>query len=118
VVLSPTARTTETLERIRAGLPDDVETWTDSRIYGASASTLLDLVHELPESVGEVMVIGHNPGLAWLAVELAGNTPETARMSVKYPTGALASFGIEGAWRRTTAHTTTLERFLIPKELG
>jgi phosphohistidine phosphatase len=118
VVLSPTARTTETLERIRGGLPEDAESWTDRRIYGASASTLLDLIRELPESVGEAMLIGHNPGLGWLAVELAGNSPEAARMRVKYPTGALASFEIDGPWNGVAPHTATRPRFLIPKELG
>lgn len=117
VVLSPTARTTETFERIRSGLPEDVEHWTESRIYGATASTLLDLIRELPNSVGEAMLIGHNPALGWLAVELAGDAPDAARMRAKYPTGALASFTLTEPWHRTAPDTARLERFLIPREL-
>lgn len=117
IVVSPTARTTETLERIRGGLPVEAASWTDGRIYGASAATLLELIRELPEGVGETMLIGHNPGLGWLAVELAAGAPEAARMRAKYPTGALASFAIEGAWNRTGPRTAKLERFLAPKEL-
>jgi phosphohistidine phosphatase len=118
IVLSPTARTTETLERIRPGLPADADAWTDRRIYGATASSLLDLIRELPADYGEAMLIGHNPGLGWLAAELAGSAPDAARIRAKYPTGALASFSFGGEWSRLSPGTTTLERFLIPKELG
>jgi phosphohistidine phosphatase len=64
------------------------------------------------------MLIGHNPALGWLAAELAGNVPDAARIRVKYPTGALASFAFGGDWSRLAPQATTIERFLTPKELG
>lgn len=117
IIVSPTARTTETLERIRPGLAESADVWTEGRIYEASAATLLEVVHELPDEFAEAMLIGHNPGLGWLAVELAGNSPDASRMRVKYPTGALASFKFSGSWNRAAAGTATLERFLTPREL-
>lgn len=118
IVLSPTARTTETLERIGPGLPADATVWSDRRIYEASASTLLDVIRELPGEFSEAMLIGHNPGLGSLAVELAGSSPEAARMQAKYPTGALTSFSAGGSWNRVSPRNAKLELFLTPKELG
>jgi phosphohistidine phosphatase SixA len=64
------------------------------------------------------MLIGHNPGLGALAVELAEREPQAASMQAKYPTGALASFRVEGAWDRLSPRTATLERFVPPKLLS
>jgi phosphohistidine phosphatase len=36
-------------------------------LYGASAGALLERLHDVPDHVGSVMLIGHNPGLQELA---------------------------------------------------
>jgi phosphohistidine phosphatase len=77
VLCSTARRARETLERIEPALgraPVRVE----RELYGASARELLARLRRLPDDVGSVLVIGHNPGMHELAVELAGSVPELA----------------------------------------
>ena len=78
VLCSSAARTRETLERV--GLTGQIE----DALYGAGASALLARLHEVPDEVASVMLIGHNPGMRQLAVDLAG-------LDDKFPTAALAT---------------------------
>ena len=80
VVVSPARRTAETYELIEGGLRGDYEHWTERRLYGASTDELLAVIQELPEAVGEALVIAHNPAVESLALSLAGDAgPGAAR---------------------------------------
>jgi len=60
-------------------------------------------------------VIGHNPGLHELALELAGPAPELAG---KFPTAALASLAFDGSvWRELAPETTELVELTRPRDL-
>ncbi len=118
VVVSPARRTAETYERIQDGLRGDFERWTERRLYGASTDELLAVIQELPEAVGEALVIAHNPAVESLAMSLAGDAgPGAAQMRHKYPTGAMASFAIASPWVRLRPTVAALERFVRPKDL-
>jgi phosphohistidine phosphatase len=118
VVVSPARRTTETFELIKGGLVGDFEQWTEKRLYAASTEELLAVIQELPEAVGEALVIGHNPAIESLALILAGDAgPGAEKMRNKYPTGAMASFAIAAPWARVRPTVTALERFVRPKDL-
>ena len=118
VVCSPARRTLETLERIRPGLPEDADGWTEERIYDAAPEQLLALVREIPESYRRVLVLGHNPGVGGLADLLAGDGPALAELRRKFPTGALASLGFRGAWVDLRPGAAVLEGFVRPKDLS
>ena len=67
------------------------------------------------------MLIGHNPGIADLALRLAGHGDRyaLARMRAKYPTCALAVLDLPGEnWRTLAAGAARLDRFVTPKGLG
>ena len=66
----------------------------ERELHGASARELLARLRRLPDDVGSVLVIGHNPGMHELAVELAGSVPELAG---KFPTAALATLAFHGS---------------------
>ena len=119
VVVSPATRTAETYELIKGGIRGDYEHWNERRIYGASTDELLGVIQELPEAVGEALIIGHNPAVESLALMLAGNASGegAARMRNKYPTGAMASFAIAAPWVRLRPEVAALERFVRPKDL-
>ena len=52
----------------------------DERVYEASAPDALKLLRELPDEVGHVMIVGHNPGLQELAIALTpAGTPGARR---------------------------------------
>src|SRR5262249_60494187 len=94
----PSSRTRQTLTRIAAALGDNAEVQIESALYAASAAGLLEVLHEVPEEVNSVMLIGHNPGIQDLALSLARGGPEIGRMRSKFPTAALATLEFKEGW--------------------
>lgn len=120
VLCSSAVRATETLEGISEGLGES-QVEIESGLYGAGSHALLSRLRELPEEVGEVMVIGHNPAIEGLADELAGEgggEDARVRMEAKYPTGGLATLAFSGRWSELDWECAQLESFLVPRELG
>src|SRR4051812_25831408 len=90
VLCSTARRARETLERIEPGLGTPAVQVEDD-LYAASAPVLLDRLRNVPDTVGSVMLIGHNPGLQELALDLAHPAPAVRELATKYPTAALAT---------------------------
>lgn len=114
VLCSTARRARETLKRIEPALgraPVRVE----GELYGASARELLARLRRLPDDVGSVLLIGHNPGMHELALELAGSAPELAG---KFPTAALATLAFNGsAWGELGPEATELVELIRPRDL-
>ena len=72
VLCSPSRRTRQTLTRIAPGLGKSADVQIKPELYAASAADLLEVLHEVPDEVESVMLIGHNPGIQDLALSLAG----------------------------------------------
>ena len=117
VLCSPSARTRQTLTAIARGLGEKADVRLESELYAASAATLLELLHELPDEVSSVMLIGHNPGIQDLAVSLAGGGPAIERMRSKFPTAALATLELSGSWSELAPERAELVAFVKPKDL-
>jgi phosphohistidine phosphatase len=118
VLCSPARRTRETLELIEGALGDGPEAKVDEALYGAGEPELLAHLKTLPEEVGSVMLIGHNPGIEELALALAGDGEELARMSKKYPTAALATIDLPARrWSTVRRRSGELVGFVRPKDL-
>jgi phosphohistidine phosphatase len=117
VLCSSARRTRETFERL--GL-DAVEIGFEDELYGAPGDALLSRLQRLPDSVGDVLLIGHNPGVQDLAMALAGpDLGEGAvRLREKFPTGALAVFEVQGTWSGFSPGRARLASFVVPRELG
>ncbi len=119
LVLSSTAlRTRETLAPIQAALKPRRVVF-DNDLYLAPPTTLLDHLRRLDEAVVEVLVVGHNPGVHEVALLLADrrSAPALPPSTGKFPTGALASFGWDGTWRRLGPGTATLTAYTVPRDL-
>jgi phosphohistidine phosphatase len=117
VLCSSARRTRETLELVKGGWGEGVETNVDDALYGASESELLAHIKALPEEVGSVMLIGHNPGLEDLALALASDGSGHARMSEKYPTAALATIDLPAKrWSTVRRRSGELVGFVRPKD--
>lgn len=121
VVASPAARIVETVEQVETGYGSDLAPAWDRRVYLASASTLLDVIHDLPRETTSVLLIGHNPGLEDLILALIPDRAGDAlRDSVeeKFPTAAIAVMTFEVAeWAAVRADSGTLVRFTRPRDL-
>ena len=118
VLCSPSRRTAQTLTLIAPGLGDGTDAQIKPELYAAAAADLLEALHGVPDEVESVMLIGHNPGIQDLALSLAGNGPEIARVRGKFPTAALATLEFGASWRELAPASAELVSFVKPKELS
>jgi phosphohistidine phosphatase len=117
VLCSPARRTRETLELMG---PVEGEVRFNRSLYGAGSDELSTVLRAVSGELASVLLIGHNPGLQQLAVELAGRGDgrQLERMREKMPTGALASLELAvEEWHELAAGTGTLVGYVVPKEL-
>jgi phosphohistidine phosphatase len=117
VLCSSARRARETLAAIEPALGADVEVRIDADLYGASAPDLMERVRALPDDAESVMMIGHNPAMASLALSLAGQGRDLPRLERKFPTAALATLELEGSWRELEDGGAELVGLVTPKEL-
>jgi phosphohistidine phosphatase len=116
VLCSTAVRTRQTLALVTPGLGDPRVEFTQA-IYGASAGGLMALLRSVPDDVESVLVIGHNPGLHDLALELASTGARLPRLATKFPTCAVATLALAGPWSALEDGDGELTAFVIPKQL-
>ncbi len=118
---SPAARVRETLDGVAEGYGDfPFPIRFEPRIYEASAGTLLDLVRQLAEDSKAVLLVGHNPGLERLMVELSRDDKHgyRDRIARKYPTAALAVVELPvKRWSDITPGSGTIVELIEPRDL-
>ena len=118
-ICSTAQRTRQTLDGIWAGGASAEVTRYEQRIYEASAASLLEVLREVPDSVRTVLMIGHAPGIPVLATSLAHNDSGSSdvmdRLSLGFPTSALAVLGFNGRWARLAPQTAYLRDFVVPR---
>jgi phosphohistidine phosphatase len=118
---SPAARVRETLDGIAETYGDfSFAVRFESPIYMASVETLFELVRAIPEESAAPIIIGHNPGLEHLLVELARDDGARLRnrVAAKYPTAgfAIVEFPAE-RWANVAPGSGTIVELILPREL-
>jgi phosphohistidine phosphatase len=73
VLCSTARRARETFERIEPALGAATVRY-ERQLYGATADVLLERLRTLPDEIAAVMLLGHNPAIEQLALELARAT--------------------------------------------
>jgi phosphohistidine phosphatase len=117
VLCSTARRARETLERVEPALGTRTVR-VEPELYAATADALLARLRGVPDTVGSVMLIGHNPGLQQLAIDLARPAPERRQLEAKYPTAALATLAFAGtSWRELDRGQTDLVGFVRPRDM-
>jgi len=120
VVASSAVRVRETIDDFARGYGDLAEPEWDKTLYLASADTLLDHLHALPDSANRVLIVGHNPGLEELVLMLTADDGSHARdaVEVKFPTASVAEidFAVDH-WADAKAGGGVLVRFIRPRDL-
>jgi phosphohistidine phosphatase len=118
VLVSPAKRTRETLEGVAPG----GEVIIEPEVYNASARDLLERLRRVPDDIGSVMLIGHNPGTQTLVLQLAdlrsSDQQQLESASSKFPTGALATLELQCPWSELRAGCGILTALVRPQDLG
>jgi phosphohistidine phosphatase len=86
----------------------------ESRVYEATVLGLLMLVRELPDEHRVVAIVGHNPGIAELAVGLTAPPPQPP---ASFPTAAVAVLGLHGSWSAAAPAEAKLLAFAVPADM-
>lgn len=123
VLCSPSVRTRETarLAFSEVGARVWPEIQYDDSLYLASMRTLLARIQEVPSTIRHLMLIGHNPGLHMLAIDLIGEGDPAAlnALAEKLPTAALVVIVFDVRdWADLKSGTGRLSRFITPRMLG
>src|ERR1700724_462292 len=118
VICSTAMRARQTLDPI-AKAKKSPKVVLEREIYGGAQRALWDQLWNLPESAKSVLLIGHNPALHDLALELAHADLNKLLASAggKFTTGAMASFRFDGAWKALEPHGAVLASYIIPKAI-
>lgn len=118
VVCSSAQRARETLAGVQASL-GDVAVRVEPELYMAGTDELIDRLRTLPAEAATVMLVGHNPGLQALILELAATGDQLERVRGKFPTGGLATIELDvETWQDVAPGTGRLVALVTPRELG
>jgi phosphohistidine phosphatase len=118
VLCSSARRTWETAALL--DLPADIEIEIEHDLYLADVEDVIACVRGVDEATGTVMVIGHNPTMHEVALDMArtGDPDALSRLTSAYPTGALARLELEGPWQELEPGSATLTDFVVPRDLA
>jgi phosphohistidine phosphatase len=115
VMVSTAERTRETWKLIARKLPGAAAPTFLAQLYHAEPDGML---HLLRTATGKsVMMVGHNPGMAYFAQGLVHRPPADSRFE-RYPTGAttVIEFDCDG-WSKLAWRTGTVVSFVAARDL-
>ncbi|MEO7627185.1 MAG: histidine phosphatase family protein [Nocardioides sp.] len=100
-LVSSATRTQETWAALSGAAGWGLDPEFDDGLYSAGPDTALDLIRATPAEARSLVVIGHNPTIAYLAQMLddgEGDPAATADMAGGYPACALTVLRFDGDW--------------------
>ncbi len=120
VLCSTAVRTRETLDRVLPAFTGTLHVQYEDDLYLADGRQLLKQLRRIPDSIENLLVVGHNPGIHDLAQTLAdvSTGPLAGMLAAGFPTTALAGFQVPTAWTSLAPGTARLVSFVTPKSLG
>jgi phosphohistidine phosphatase len=120
VAASPAVRCRQTIEGVETGLGMPLAPIYEKRIYLASSATLVELVAGFQPHHHHALLVGHNPGLEDLLLELvpAGSSPSRDEAESKYPTATIARLDLDiERWAQVDGGRASLGLFVRPRDL-
>ena len=113
VITSSAVRARSTAELAAEAGEWSVALQIEPRLYGAQASTVLELIRAQPESLQSVMLVGHEPTCSACVGFLSGGS------NVRFPTAAMAriDFPVD-SWEQIRPQSGQLIWLLPPKALN
>jgi phosphohistidine phosphatase len=119
VSASPAVRVRQTIDGLEEGLGQRLAPLYEQRIYLASTTALTEILAGLDDRWANVLLVGHNPGMEELLLELVppGGALRT-EVEIKYPTATLARIDLPiERWAQIEGGRGTLAQFVRPRDL-
>ncbi len=122
ILASPAVRVVDTLDRFQVAMGNEnLEPKWERRIYLASSATLIDVLRETSDGVTDLLMVGHNPGLEDLILDLVPDSKDEPLRAIpeeKFPTAALAVMELDIAkWSDLDARKAHLAYVKRPRDL-
>ncbi|WP_298258319.1 histidine phosphatase family protein [uncultured Litoreibacter sp.] len=115
VISSTATRANETAELMVKAMGGAPSLTLDEGLYHASSDAILARIQRAPK--GDLMIVGHNPGMAELASRIVDVAPTHDRFGV-YPTTAtlITEVPVED-WSELKIGMAQVIQFIVPREL-
>lgn len=117
VVSSTAERAQETWAEVRRVLGTALEAQVEGAVYTGGVDVLLETLRVVPEDVGTLVFIGHNPNAAYLGHLLDdgdGDPAAVGGMLRGFPTAALVQFDVEDPWSELAPGSGRVVDFWAP----
>jgi phosphohistidine phosphatase len=114
---SPSTRTRDTWKLVAHELAQRPRTVYEERLYEASLGDLLALLNETPDDVGDLMLVGHNPGMQALAEALSFCAKDDVLVRLQrggFKTAAIAVVSCTGSWKDVEHGVGRLDAYWAP----
>jgi phosphohistidine phosphatase len=108
VLCSTATRTRQTLDRL--GLGGAAKVSFEPRIYHNDVDILFDLIRATGDDVDTLLLVGHNPAVHQLVVDLSATEID------RFPTSACAALSVERPWPDVAAGAAGLTSYWTPKK--
>lgn len=105
VVCSPALRTRQTLDRLALDVPVEFA----DQVYGNNVQEIFGLLREQADEPASLLLVGHNPSMQLLALELTGTADRG------FPTAAMAVIEWDGEWSDLWPGAGRLTAFWTPR---
>jgi phosphohistidine phosphatase len=122
VLCSTARRARETWQLAEEELGAHPQAAFEDRVYGASSADLLALARQTSADVRTLLIVGHDPAMQELTLELASEETGHAgaealgRVRAKYPTAAIAVLSFSGGWAELGPGQARLADFVAPDD--
>ncbi|MDN4502000.1 histidine phosphatase family protein [Alteromonadaceae bacterium BrNp21-10] len=113
IYCSSAVRAQSTIELINEHWPQQNLHWkVDEALYTFSSRDLLHWCRQLPESITEILIIGHNPGFTDFCNQLSN-----ASIDNILTCGYVQMHCDVQTWSKLATHCATLQQYISPKML-
>ena len=117
ILCSSATRALQTAELVLPALGNEVTLQVERDLYRGRRDGVVRRVRGVEEDVLSLMVVGHNPTFAELALSLVSEADAAGRSRLEdFPTCALAQIGMPiAAWAQLAVGTGRLEALFVPE---
>ncbi|MFJ6215864.1 SixA phosphatase family protein [Streptomyces sp. NPDC092296] len=120
VLCSTALRTRETWKLVAHELPKRARrTVYEDRLYEASPGEIIAVLQETSDEIGDVLLVGHNPGVQGLTEVLTAEAEGDTLIRLRrggFPTAAVAVLTFTGSWKSAEPAAATLVAFHSPQD--